>query len=129
MNPLLFSYLAQMDCAADKAERLFGVIPKWYKYLPYENNPVSGRCEVVVNFSDGFNELLPIGLALIEIGLAIAGFVTVIFIIYGGFQYLTSQGEPEQAKKALHTIANAFIGAVITIVASVFVAFLGNRLG
>jgi hypothetical protein len=127
---LMFSHFAQIpDCAADQGQRLLGVIPKWYKYLPYEYDAVTGKCEIHIDFSnDGFLALLPVGLSVIEMLLAIAGVVAVGFVIYGGFQYVTSQGEPDRTRAALHTIINAFVGGAITVVASAVVAFLGNRL-
>jgi hypothetical protein len=127
----LISYLAvvQADCDVDKARRLFGVLPKWYKYLPYNPEDITNSCAVHIDFSgNGILGLLPIGLAIIEILLSVAGLVAVGFVIYGGFQYVTSQGEPDRTKAALHTIINAFVGGAITVVASAIVAFLANRL-
>gem|GEM_PF-3221626 len=41
----------------------------------------------------------------------------VLVIVYSGFMYMTSQGEPEKAKKARRTLVNAIIGAAIVILA------------
>ena len=45
--------------------------------------------------------------------LLIAGIVAVIYLIYGGYQYLTAGGDPERATKAKTTIINAIIGIII----------------
>lgn len=45
--------------------------------------------------------------------LLIAGAIAVIFLIYGGIQYLTAGGNPEQATKAKTTIVNAVIGIIV----------------
>ncbi len=126
-----FQTMAAASCAAEKSERFLGIIPKWYKYLPAENE--NGKCRVAIKLIENktlnLQQLLPIGLSLIEMLLAVAGVVAVTFVIYGGFQYVTSQGEPENTKAALRTIINAFVGTTIAILASVVVAFIGNRLG
>lgn len=130
----LFQNLAATTCAAEKSERLLGLLPKWYKYLPVEDINAA-HCEVRVDIlpSGGgplnLQPLLPIGLSIIEMLLAIAGMVAVIYVMYGGYRYLTSQGEPENTKAALSSIVNALIGGVIAITASAIVAFIGNRIG
>ena len=55
------------------------------------------------------------GLAQRVVGwiLLIAGIVAVLFLIWGGFQYLTAGGNAEQAQKAKTTIINSVIGIVI----------------
>ena len=54
-------------------------------------------------------------LNIVEDLLQLAGYVAVGFIIYGGFQFMTSSGSPDQAAKAQKTIINAAIGLVIAI--------------
>ena len=46
-----------------------------------------------------------------------AGLVAVVFIIYGGIQYMTSSGEAAKAKKARDTILYACIGLIICVLA------------
>lgn len=53
--------------------------------------------------------------------LAIAGIVTVIFIIVGGIQYVTSNGEPQSVSRAKDTILYAIIGLVVVMSAFVIV--------
>jgi len=50
--------------------------------------------------------------------LGIAGLVAVIFLIIGGFNYITAQGNEEQTKKATSTLLNAVIGLIV-----IFAAF------
>lgn len=89
----------------------------------------AGRCQIAPTFSIlQLNSLLSIGIALIEILLRVAALVAVGYIIYAGFQYLTSNGDPERAKHGKDTILNALIGLVIAIIATVLVGFLGQRL-
>jgi amino acid transporter len=43
----------------------------------------------------------------------LAGFAAFITLIIGGFQYLTSAGDPKQAQKAQSIITGAIIGLVV----------------
>ena len=45
--------------------------------------------------------------------LGAAGLVAVIYLILGGFSYITASGNEEQTKKATKTLFNAVIGLVI----------------
>jgi ABC-type Fe3+ transport system permease subunit len=69
-----------------------------------------------------------IALAIIEILLRIATIVSLGYVVYGGFRYITSQGEPDATKSARQTIINAMIGLVIALLATGIVAFVANRL-
>lgn len=105
----------------------FGLVP-WYHYL---------RLDKTCSIPDAFSQNLlsasgPIPLILLAVVddlLRIAGIVAVAFVIYGGIQYVTSQGSPEQTAKAQATIINALVGLAIALVAVALVSFLGNRLG
>lgn len=104
-------------------------VPTWYKYLP-QTIDKTGKCvvdttQIVVTSPDGF---LSIGIAIIEILLRVAALVAVGYIIYAGFTYMTSNGDPERARQGKDTILNALIGLVIAIMATVLVGFLGNSL-
>jgi hypothetical protein len=71
---------------------------------------------------------------IINYALGIAFFVAVIYLIYGGFQYLTSGGNDGQAKTGRANITNALIGIVIivlsyTIVSVVYRFAVGNNIG
>lgn len=47
--------------------------------------------------------------------------VTFVMIIYGGYQYMMSQGDPGKAAKGKKTLTSAVIGAIIAMGASVIV--------
>lgn len=121
---------AQADCN----DRSFLGLPSWHKYL--EKSSRNGRCEITgpadPDNSTQLNWPRVVGyvaIALVEILLRVASLVAVGYVIYGGFRYITSQGEPENAKSARQTIINAVIGLVIAIASASIVSFLGNRLG
>jgi ABC-type Fe3+ transport system permease subunit len=102
-------------------------LPTWYKYLEGGRTGVTDKCTVVINSEDLAGTAGRIMLALIEILLRVGGLVAVAFVIYGGFNYITSQGQPDHTKSARQTIINAMIGVVITTVATVIVSFVGRE--
>ena len=56
----------------------------------------------------------------IDLTLAVS-YGALIFIIYGGFRYILSTGEPAKVNQAKTTIFNALIGFVIALLATVIV--------
>lgn len=127
MVQLLSWFAAVNNCDT----RPFFLLPSWYEYLVKAHKmavvPGTGRCEFVQDFQ--VPDLALIGLALLDIALRIAGMVAVGYIIWGGIQFVTSQGEPDQSKRARQTIINALIGLLIALMATGFVAFIGTKLG
>lgn len=123
MNPLYLLTRFAVDCPEQSK---FG-IPTWYKYLP--GRQVQQECRLMGNFDiEKLDRFLAIGLALVEILLFVAGIIAVAYIIYGGFRYVLSQGEPENTKIAKDSILNAVIGLIIAIMATVIVRFIASRL-
>jgi hypothetical protein len=121
---------AAVDPACDKSSAFFG-FPVWYKYLDVgldKNDPCAIKGPSNDKGFDWSKAVPRIGLAVVEILLRIAGLVAVGFTIYGGFRYMTSQGEPENLKRAQGTIINALVGLVIAMLATGIVTFLGSIL-
>lgn len=54
---------------------------------------------------------------IIEIVLFIVGFLAVLFLIVGGYRYVTAHGNEEQAEAAKKTITTAIWGLVVVILA------------
>lgn len=67
-------------------------------------------------------------IGIIEIALAIVGLISVLFVIIGGFRYVTSGGNEEQTEAAKKTLTNAIIGIIIVILAFVVVRVIANAL-
>jgi len=124
----LFSYFA---AACDKGQLFLGVFPTWYKYL--ETADITDKagvttCKIMIDFSSKPNDFWLIGLGIVDILLRVAGLVAVAFVVYGGFMYMTSQGEPDKTSKAKNTLLNSLIGLTIAIMATVIVSFVGSSL-
>jgi hypothetical protein len=121
--------LAPMQALAATADKCtqssagFLGFPTWYKYL----NPTfeDGECKLNIEFPQDLTGIL---LAVFEIILRIGGLAAVGFIIFGGFQYLISQGEPDRTKGAKSTILNALIGLAITLSATAIVNLIGRNI-
>ncbi len=121
--------------------------PTWFKYLDVGRKETKNKEGVVIsidecavvgptttNPKDGTQEFDwsrasgRILLAIFEIILRIAGIAAVIFVIYGGFQYILSQGEPDRLKGARSTIVNALIGLAIAVSATAIVNLIGKNI-
>lgn len=61
---------------------------------------------------------------VINILSVLAGAAAVVMIIVGGFRYITSSGNPEQAKSARNTLLYALIGLIIIAMAQLIVQFV-----
>lgn len=107
------------------AGSFFG-FPHWYQYLSGETDALTSKCIPVVN---KLTDFWAIALAIVDILLRVGGMLAVVYVIYAGFRYMTSQGEPERINEAKNTLLNAIVGLVIVIVAIVAVNFVGSQLG
>jgi hypothetical protein len=114
--------------ACSNESQSFLSFPKWYKYLSASYDEERHVCELSPDFEQP-STYTGIAFALLEILLRIAGLVAVVFVIVGGFTFVTSDGQPERAKNARWTIFNALIGLGIVLSATVIVNFIGKRIG
>ncbi len=73
--------------------------------------------------SQSLTELITNGIRLM---LLFAGAIAVVFVIIGGYQYLTSGGNEEQAEKGQKTLLNAIIGVVVIVLAYVIINVIVN---
>ena len=55
------------------------------------------------------------GAALYGIGLGLIGLVAVLYIVYGGYLILTSQGNPDQLSQGKSYIIYSIIGLILAI--------------
>jgi len=81
-----------------------------------------------INFQQLINQALPtfkfktgtlgdVISALLPYIFVISGLILFVFLIWGGFELLTSGGDPEKAKKAQARITSALIGFLIIFLA------------
>lgn len=96
----------------------FLTFPAWYRNL------ANADCTEISSPSDvgGLQSyILIIALNVVEIMLQVVAYITVFYMLYGGFQFITSAGSPDGMAKARKTLLNATIGSVIAIASVIIV--------
>lgn len=58
--------------------------------------------------------------------ITIAAILCVLVIIFGGYYYITSAGNPEKLERAKRTLRNAFLGFIVVLAAGSLVAVMQN---
>ena len=114
-----------LDLFAACQPKMMKMIPTWYKYLG--NETIGGKCTPVVSFNDK-NDVVRVLLAVFEIVIFIGGLVAVFYVVYGGFLYITSAGEPDKTRNGRTTIINAIVGLFICLSATAIVNLIGNNI-
>jgi hypothetical protein len=92
----------------------FLTFPAWYRGLATPNNTTGGCDSVSPEGGNLGGFIWHIVLNVIEIGLQLVGYAAFGFILFAGFQYMTSAGDPAQSARARQTIFNAAIGIFIS---------------
>jgi hypothetical protein len=93
-------------------------------------NPPAGTPGDPSDPTGGLGKVLSVSISLV---LFVAGLMLLIYLLWGGFDWITSNGEKEKLTKAQNKILNAVIGMVMVIVAFVLFAVinsavLGNKI-
>lgn len=89
--------------------------PAWYEGL---------QCDEFGPQITKLNDVWIIVLNMIRWMLGIAAYAAALFIIWGGFKYIKSQGDPSAIANAKTTIFQAVGGLVIALVANLVVAYV-----
>ncbi len=124
----MFNFLYRFSAIEPCASKDFFGLPRWYKYLKVV--PVSDAQTQITSCTAQLNSVSDIWLivaAVIEILLRIATIVAIGFVVWGGIQFIISQGEPDKTHRARSTVINALIGLVIAVAATTIVSFVASR--
>lgn len=77
----------------------------------------------------------PLGIAgggavttVLSVVFAIAGAIAFLYLVIGGFHYVTSQGDSQKVAKAKNTITYALVGIIVVIMAQTIVAAVIGKL-
>lgn len=92
--------------------------PTWYKGV------TDDKCHVYI---DKLNDFWVIVMNFIEILLQIVAYVAAGFIVWGGFKYIKSQGDPGKISEAKMAIINAVIGLVIALLSVAIVEYIAGN--
>lgn len=100
--------------------KFFGLDP-WYSALTCTNGEIDQSNFESDNMATTVMRI--IGVVVKDL-LFFAGIGAVVLVIYGGFLFITSQGNPGAVEKAKKTITNALIGLGIAILAYAIATFV-----
>lgn len=117
-------------------------LPTWYKYLggtEIEKLNIDGSsngsetvCQPLIwtrpDEKLPKRDILLIAGAIMDMLTRIAGFAAFIYLMYGGFLYLTSSGNSENIKNAGTTLLNAAIGLAIAISATTLINYFATQI-
>ena len=71
--------------------------------------------------------LLSIIADLLSFAVGLSAIVAIIMIVYSGFLYITSTGEPENISKAGKALTAAIVGLIIVFLARTIIVFILNE--
>ena len=122
---------ATTPTAAAECNARFLTLPAWYNGAVADDN-----CNLVSPSELGGDEntqltryISIIALNVIEIALQAVAYITIGFLIYGGFIYLTSGGDSGRVTSGRKIILNAIVGLVLSIFSAAIVGFIASNLG
>lgn len=101
-------------------ERAFFTFPVWYKGLTVDDN---------CNISEfKLNDVWIIVMNGVEILIQVVAYVASGFVLWGGFKYIKSEGDPGKISEAKEAILQAVIGLVIALASVAIVEFIQARI-
>lgn len=112
-----FTSTAGAACSGSDS-RVFG-FPVWYKGLP-------GTCKEPK--IENLNDFWVIVMNFIEILILLVAYVAAGFILWGGFKYIKSEGDPGKIAEAKTAILYAIVGLVVALGSVAIVQFVQGGL-
>lgn len=106
--------------AASACSSNFLGFPAWYEHLPIDN-----QCRVQIT---ELNHIWVIVLNVIDMLVRAAGLVALVYIVWSGYRYMRSQGDPSVVGEAKSTLTNAIIGLVVVILAVGIIEFVARSI-
>ena len=100
-------------------------------FVPWYNGLLNSDCSIKSPSDVGSLQkfIWIIILNIVEDIFQAVGYVAAGFVMFGGFLFMTSTGNPDQASRGRKTLINAVIGLVVAISAGVIVNYIGKALG
>ena len=94
---------------------------------PWYDGLTDDSCNIQSPTSDTMSSFIwRIALNIVDDILQIAGYVAFGFVVFGGFLYMTSTGQPEKATRARKTITYGLIGVVVAMSAVLLVNVIAS---
>lgn len=112
---------------AAKCQDTVFMFPTWYRGV-YENKGDDCEIQDPSKVAGGINAFIwIIVLNVIEMALVAVGYISVGFIIYGGYLYIIGAGSADKITAGRKTILNAVIGLVISFFSVAIVNIVVSR--
>jgi hypothetical protein len=90
--------------------------------------PMVARGQTLTSFAVpnpvGSDSLQGIIAVLINVAFGAAGLIAVIYLIVGGYRYITASGNPDAIELAKGTIINSVIGLIIILISFLIVSYV-----
>lgn len=107
-------------CPDDAPTRGFLGLPFWWRDLACDEQGRPALASPIDTWK--------IVLNVIEAAMIVAGYMAVGYVIWGGFKYLTSDGDEGRLTSARKIIQNALIGLLLVLASVAMVNFVGGLL-
>lgn len=115
--------VAQAACGDER----FLTVPAWYRGLT--TTAKNGDCNIVSPDPANPGKFIwTIVLNITEMLLHLVGYLTIGFIIFGGFKYMLATGSSDGIAKAKTTITNAVIGLILSIVSIAIINLISGAI-
>ena len=126
ITSLFGGMVAASPTASAACTTRFLSIPAWYDGLTKGSN-----CELKSPKEVGGIEayIWKIALNVLNIILQLVAYISIGFIMYGGFMYLTSGGEPNRNTAGRKIITNAVVGLVLSFFSVAIVSLIAGNIG
>ena len=82
-----------------------------------------------MNLIDGNISLSEVANFSIAFALIVSTFLSIVFIAKGGFSFITSGGEEEKIKNAVHTVRYAIVGLIVIFFSAFIIKLVGAVFG
>ena len=107
------------------------VFPAWYEGLCDDKGNIKSPADMGGKDTAGNLGawLTRIALNIVQILLYVVGYVSIGYIIFGGFKYMTQGDNASGTAAARKTIQNAVIGLVLSIMSVAIVKFVAGTIG
>ena len=114
------------QCSAKQSISFF---PAWYDGL-CKDGKIASPADFDADTGKSFGKWMTIlALNLVSMLLTAVGYVSLGFIIFGGFKYMTSGDNSSGTAAARKTITNAVIGLVLSIMSVAIIKFISSAVG
>ena len=123
VSVLILPLTSQISLAQEKAPRIDSKsrCDKYKEQFAVGTTNIIGETQVFCSGTEA-------ALWAIKILLAFSGTTAILFLIFGGYLYLTSGGSDEQAEKGKKVLVNSIIGLVVIVMSTAIVTIISSTL-